>query len=201
MLRQSSESLLSLLDNCKTIPVIENRTQFAQVFDSPHVRAILLRHCNLFELSSQFEQAHEQKISIYVNIDHIDGIHSDQAGLRYMASLFHIAGVVSNHPKLLALAKSLGLETIQRIFAVDSTGLEMALESVDRSNTDLLDISPALVIPYVIPRLAVPLPLHFIGSGLIQTSQQVQRILRADAAGVAVIRKELWKEQMVGVGK
>lgn len=201
MLRQSSESLLSLLDNCKTIPVIENRTQFAQVFDSPHVRAILLRHCNLFELSGLFEQAHEQKVSIYVNIDHIDGIHSDQAGLRYMASQFHIAGVVSNHPKLLALAKSLGLETIQRIFAVDSTGLEMALESVDRSNTDLLDISPALVIPYVIPRLAVPLPLHFIGSGLIQTSQQVQRILRADAAGVAVIRRELWKEQMVGVGK
>ena len=201
MLRQSSESLLSLLDNCKTIPVIENRTQFAQVFDSPHVRAILLRHCNLFELSSQFEQAHEQKVSIYVNIDHIDGIHSDQAGLRYMAGQFHIAGVVSNHPKLLVLAKSLGLETIQRIFAVDSTGLEMALESVDTSTTDLLDISPALVIPYVIPRLAVPLPLHFIGSGLIQTSQQIQRILRADAAGVAVIRKELWREQMVGVGK
>jgi glycerol uptake operon antiterminator len=95
----------------------------------------------------------------------------------------------------------LGLETIQRIFAVDSTGLEMALESVDTSTTDLLDISPALVIPYVIPRLAVPLPLHFIGSGLIQTSQQIQRILRADAAGVAIIRRELWREQMVGVGK
>jgi glycerol uptake operon antiterminator len=201
MLTQSSESLLSLLDNCKTIPVIENRTQFAQVFDSPHIRALLLRHCNLFELSSLLEQAHERRLAIYVNIDHIDGVHSDQAGLRYLAGQFRIAGVVSNHPKLLALAKSFGLETIQRIFAVDSTGLEMALESVDRSNTDLLDISPALVIPYVIPRLAVPLPLRFIGSGLIQTSQQIQRILRADAAGVAVIRRELWRERVVGVEK
>jgi len=79
-------------------------------------------------------------------------------------------------------------------------GLEMALESVDTSTTDLLDISPALVIPYVIPRLAAPLPLRFIGSGLIQTSQQIQRILRAGAAGVAVTRKELWREQLVGVG-
>ena len=199
MLTRSRASLLSLLDNCKTIPVIENRVQFTQVFDSPHIRAILLRHCNLFELSSLLEHAHERGLSLYVNIDHIDGIHSDQAGLRYMAGQFRIAGVVSNHPKLLALAKSFGLETIQRIFAVDSTGLEMALESVDRSNTDLLDISPALVIPYVIPRLAAPLPLRFIGSGLIQTSQQIQKILRADAAGVAVIRRELWREQVVGV--
>src|SRR5258706_12441582 len=201
MLRQSSASLLSLLDNCKTIPVIENRVQFTQVFDSPHIRAILLRHCNLFELASLLEHAHERGLSLYVNIDHMDGIHSDSAGLRYLFDQFHIAGIVSNHPKLLSLATGFGLETIQRIFAVDSTGLEMALETVDRSTADLLDISPALVIPYVIPRLAVPLPLHFIGSGLVQTSQQVQRILRADAAGVAVIRREPWREQMVGVGK
>ncbi len=201
MLTQSSASLLRLLDNCKTIPVVENRLQFVQVFDSPHIRAILLRHCNLFELSSLLEQAHKHELSLYVYIDHIDGIHSDAAGLRYLADQFHVAGVVSNHPKLLALAKGFGLETIQRIFAVDSTGLEMALETVDRSYTDLLDISPALVIPYVISRLAEPLPLDFIGSGLISTSQQIQRILRANAAGVAVMRKELWREPIVGMAR
>lgn len=199
MLKQSSDSLLRLLDSCKTIPVIENRTQLTQIFDSPHIRAILLRHCNLFELASLLDQAHERGLCLYVNIDHIDGIHSDAAGLRYLVDHFHIAGVVSNHPKLLALAKGFGLETIQRIFAVDSTGLEMALEAVDRSHTDLLDISPALVIPYIIPRLVTPLPLPFIGSGLIQTSRQIQRILHADAAGVAVMRKELWREPVVGV--
>ena len=201
MLRQSSASLLSLLDNCKTIPVIENRAQFTQVFDSPHIRAILLRHCNLFELASLLEHASARGLSLYVNIDHMDGIHSDSAGLRYLVNQFHIAGVASNHPKLLALAKGFGLETIQRIFAVDSTGLDVALETVDTSTTDLLDIAPALVIPYVIPGLAVPLPLRFIGSGLIHTSQQIQRILQADAAGVAVTRKELWREPVVGIGR
>jgi glycerol uptake operon antiterminator len=170
-----------------------------QVFDFSHIRAILLRHCNLFELSSLLDQAHERGLSLYVNIDHIDGIHSDAAGLRFLADQFQIAGVVSNHPRLLAMAKGFGLETIQRIFAVDSTGLEMALETVDRSYIDLLDISPALVIPYVIARLEEPLPLSFIGSGLIQTAQQVQKILRANAAGVAVIRKELWREPAVGI--
>ena len=190
---QSSGSLLNLLAQCKTIPVIENREQFAHIFDSSHVRAILLRHCNLFELTRLLEQAYKRGLSVYVNVDHIDGIHPDSAGLRYLAEQFHVAGVVSNHPKTLSIARSFGLETIQRIFAVDSTGLEMALESVDRANTDLLDISPALVIPYIVPQLAAPLPLRFIGSGLIQTAQQVQAVLHAGAAGVTVMRSELWR--------
>lgn len=193
MLTQSSGSLLNLLAQCKTIPVIENRAQFTPIFASSHIRAILLRHCNLFELAGLLEQVHKRGLAIYVNVDHMDGIHPDTAGLRYLSEQFHVAGILSNHPKTLAIAKSFGLETIQRIFAVDSTGLEMALESVDRSATDLLDISPALVIPYIIPRLAAPLPLRFIGSGLIQTTQQLQAVLRADAAGVAVTRSELWR--------
>ena len=193
MLTQSSGSLLSLLTQCKTIPVIESRAQIAPIFASSYIRAILLRHCNLFELASSLEQVRKRGIAVYVNVDHMDGIHPDTAGLRYLADQFHVAGIVSNHPKTLAMGKSFGLETIQRIFAVDSTGLEMALESVDRSATDLLDISPALVIPHIIPRLAAPLPLRFIGSGLIQTTQQLQAVLRAGAAGVAVMRSELWR--------
>src|SRR5579871_4206944 len=198
MLTQSTSPLLSLLKRSKTIPVVETRMQFAQVFDSPHVLAVLLRHCKLFEFKALLEQAHRRKLAIYVNADHIHGIHADAAGLRYLADQFHIAGVVSNHPKILALASSFGLETIQRIFAVDSTGLEIALESIDSDHTDLLEISPALVIPHVIPGLSSPLPLPFIGSGLIQTTQQIQAILRANAAGVIVERSALWRNQLAG---
>jgi glycerol uptake operon antiterminator len=127
-----------------------------------------------------------------VNIDHIDGIYPDAAGLRYMAEQLRITGIISNHPRVLAQGKDFGLETVQRIFAVDSTGLELALDSVDTRYVDVLDVSPALVIPHVIPFLAEPLPLPFIGSGLIYTSKQVQAVLDAGALGVAVFRPELW---------
>ena len=192
MLTQSTSLLLSLLKRSKTIPAVETRMQFTRVFASPHILAVLLRHCTLFEFKALLEQAHRRQLAVYVNADHMHGIHADAAGLHYLADRFHIAGVVSNHPKILALAKSFGLETIQRIFAVDSTGLEIALESIDSDDTDLLEISPALVIPHVIPRLSGPLPLPFIGSGLIQATQQIQAILRADAAGV-VERSALWR--------
>jgi glycerol uptake operon antiterminator len=191
MLIQSSRLLLDSSARCKTIPVIESRAQFAHVFDVQNVSTIILRHCNLFELATLLEDAHRRRLAVYVNIDHIEGIHADVAGLRYLADHFHVAGLISNNPRTLSLSKQFGLETIQRVFAVDSTGFEAALESVDTQCVDLLDISPALVIPYVVPYLETPLPLPFIASGLIYTSRQVQAVLRAGALAVAVIRSEL----------
>ncbi len=194
MIIQSSRFLLDSLARCrsKTIPVIENRVQFAHVFDMPQVSAVVLRHCNLFEFANLLERAHRHRLVVYVNIDHIEGIHADHAGLSYLAQQLHIAGVISSNPRTLLLAKQVGLETIQRIYAVDSTGLYTALESVDTAEVDLLDISPALVIPHLLPYLEDPLPLPVIGSGLINCAQQVQEVLHAGASGVIVTRSDLW---------
>lgn len=181
----------------RAIPLVESRTQFLrvlEVFSTSHgrqVRALFLRHCNLFELTDLMEQASQLGVAIYINIDHIDGIHADSAGLRYLMETLHVRGILSNNPRILALAKSLGLETIQRIFALDSTGLDTALESVDAMQTDLLDISPALVVPYIAQSLKAR-SRPFLASGLLQTPQQVSAILQAGAAGVIVNRDELW---------
>jgi|SRR5579859_6528761 len=192
MLIQSSRSLLKTSSQCKIIPIIESRLQFSQVFDSSQINSILLRHCNLFDFTTLLEAAQERALSVYVNIDHIDGIHADSAGLRYLAESLKVNGIISNNSRTLSVGKDCGLETIQRIFAVDSTGLEMALDSVDTHYVDVLDISPGLVVPYITAQTIAQLPLPFIASGLIHTPQQVRAVLQAGAIGVAVSRPELW---------
>ena len=190
MLTRSSKSLLSVSDQQKIIPVIESRTELLRVLNASQISTILLRHCNLLDLKPILDHALKRDVALYVNVDHIDGIHPDSAGLRFLAQQLHIAGIVSSNPRILALGKSMELETIQRLFAVDSTGLESALETVDSQLVDLLDISPALVIPYVVSHTELPLP--FIGSGLISTHQQVQSVLRAGALRVMTARPELY---------
>ena len=181
----------------RVIPLIESRAQCVRALDmfaiSPErkIRALFLRHCNLFELTDLMEQARQRGIATYVNIDHIDGIHADSAGLRYLTETMHIRGIISNNPRILALGKSLGLETIQRIFALDSTGLDAALESVDNEQIDLLDISPALVVPYISESLKEQ-SRPFLASGLLQTHQQVAAVVQAGATGVLVTRDDLW---------
>lgn len=192
MFVQSYKSRLTSSLQCKIIPVVESRVQFTQVFDSSQVNAILLRYCNLFDFTALLNEAHKRSLLVYVNIDHIDGIHADSAGLRYLAEVLQVTGIISNHPRILTLGKNFNLETIQRIFAADSTGLEMALDSIDTQYVDLLDISPGLVTPYITSQITGLLPLPFIASGLIQTPQQVQAILKSGAIGVVVSRPELW---------
>jgi glycerol uptake operon antiterminator len=191
-LTQSYRSATGYELHDKVIPVVENRVQFAHVLEHTRHQTIMLRHCNLFDLVGLLDNAHRRGYSIYVNVDQMDGIYPDSAGLPYLAKRLHIEGIVSNHAKILSLGKSFGLETIQRIFAVDSTGLETALESVDSAYIDLLDISPALVIPALPPDLLKSLPLPFIGSGLVSTLQHVETILYAGAQAVTVMRQELW---------
>lgn len=188
MLIQSSRLLLKTSSQYKIIPIVESRVQFTQVFDSTQVNSIILRHCSLFDFIRLLDEAHKRKLSVYVNVDHIDGIHADSAGLRYLADTLKVTGIISNNPRILSLCKDFGLEPIQRIYAVDSTGLEMALDSVDTRYVDLLDISPGLVTPYINAQL----PLPYIASGLINTPQQVQAVLQSGAVGVAVTRPELW---------
>jgi glycerol uptake operon antiterminator len=190
MLTRSSKSLLNVSARQKIIPVIENRTEFLRVLNAPQIFTIVLRHCNLLDLRPILDHVHEREMAVYVNVDHIDGIHPDSAGLRFLAQQLHVVGIVSSNPRILTLGKSFELETVQRLFAVDSTGLETALESVDSHHVDLLDISPALVIPYVVSHTVLPLP--FIGSGLISTFQQVQSVLRAGALRVTTARSELY---------
>src|SRR5947209_5181340 len=105
MIIPSSRSLLTTPLQCKSIPMVESRIQFLQALDAPHTSSILLRHCNIFELTSLLHDAQRREVSIYVNIDHIDGIHADFAGLSYLAEHMHITGIVSNHPRTLALGK------------------------------------------------------------------------------------------------
>ncbi len=184
MLIQSSRLLLKTSSQYKIIPIVESRVQFTQVFESTQVNSIILRHCSLFDFIGLLDEAHKRKLSVYVNVDHIDGIHADSAGLRYLADTLKITGIISNNPRILSLCRDFGLEPIQRIYAVDSTGLEMALDSVDTRYVDLLDVSPGLVTPYINAQLSLP----FIASGLIHTPQQVQAVLQSGAVGVAVTR-------------
>lgn len=176
----------------RVIPIVENRGKLEQALHVPNVDIILLRHCNPLEFTTLLDRAHQRSLQVYVNVDHIGGICPDAAGLGFLAHRLHISSIISSNPRTLALAKNLGLQTVQRVFAIDSTGLEAVLEAVDMHNIDMLDISPALVVPYVVPHFTQMLQMPFIASGLIHTAQQIQAVLKAGALRVAVARPELW---------
>jgi glycerol uptake operon antiterminator len=192
MLAQTKRSLVEALSHNKVIPVVENRTQFLTALTMSGHTVIFIRHCDLFELKSLCQQALHQGYALYINVDHISGIHPDMAGLQYLIEHFHITGIISANQKILASGKTLGLETILQIFAADSTGLGSATEMLHTTDVDFFNVSPALVVPSISETLRTLLPRPFIASGLISTRRQIQAVVQAGALGVVVVQPELW---------
>jgi glycerol uptake operon antiterminator len=193
VLSQSTGSMNDLLSPGKVIPVVENRNQLLMALKVAGGKMVMLRHCDLLDLAPMLQQAYQHGYALYVYTDHMEGVLPDSAGLRYLREHQHIVGVASANSKVLALGKSQGLSTILRIFAVDSTGLESSLESIDEQNTDMLDVSPALVVPAISAYLADRVSLPFIVSGLVSTRRQVRAALSAGAAGVVTAQADLWE--------
>ena len=188
----SSASLSKQSADSRIIPIVENRTQFERIFQLPRVNAAWLRNCSPFDLSDYLERSYNRSFELYVNIDHVNGIHPDAVGLRFLRDHFHAMNLVSTNPRVPALGKGLGLRTIQCVFAADSAGLESTLEMVGPTIVDMLNISPAPIIPYTLSYLLAAAPLPVIGSGLLQNAQRVRAILDAGAFSVATARQGLW---------
>src|SRR5579884_2741213 len=143
MLAQTKRSLVEALSRNKVIPVVENRTQLLTALTMPGHAVIFIRHCDLFDLKPLCQQAVHQGYALYVNVDHINGIHPDAAGLQYLSEHFHITGIISANLKVLTAGKTLGLQTILQIFAADSTGLSSAIEMINPTAVDFFNVSPA----------------------------------------------------------
>ena len=192
MLDQQKCSLVDVLSQYQIIPVIDDRTRFqAALVVSAH-NAVVIRHCDLFEIKPLCQQSSHQGYQLYINTDHMNGIYPDVVGLQHLIDEFSISGIISTNPKVLALGKTLGLETIFHIFVADITGLASAIDLADPTSIDLFDVSPVLVVPSIASLLATMLPRPFIASGLISTRRQVQAVIEAGALGVAVSQPELW---------
>jgi len=174
------------------IPVVDSRPAFEHAL-ATHAGVIFIGRYDLFEAESLLRAHAGHRPALFVYADQMEGVNADQPGLRFLAERMGIQGVISFRPTTLALARDLNLETIQRLFALDSTGWETARNAFVTAVVGMVEIAPALVLPYLGASLTEQLGVPFIASGLVTNRQQIERILATGAQAVATPRRELWQ--------
>ena len=133
--------------------------------------------------------AQSMKKHYFLHIDLADGIGKDKTGIEYLASL-GVEGIISTRGQMIRYAKEVGLLTVQRLFALDTQGLDSINELLGVSAPDLIEIMPG-VIGKVIERFsggAIPV----IAGGLIETKAEVTAALASGATAVSTGVPELW---------
>ena len=128
---------------------------------------------------------------IYVNVDLVGGIAADASGLRFLSG--RVEGIISTHRHVIELAKTSGLITIQRLFAIDSGAVERGLKLIRRAEPQFVEILPALAYCEIAEQYSEVLSLPVLAGGLLKSQKDIASILNAGAVGVSTSHQGLWR--------
>ena len=127
---------------------------------------------------------------IYLNVDLVGGIASDASGLRFLSR--YVEGIISTHRHVIELAKTSGLITIQRLFAIDSGAVERGLKLIRRAQPRFVEILPALAYREIARQYSEGLDLPVLAGGRLRSREDISAILEAGAVGVSASDQRLW---------
>jgi glycerol uptake operon antiterminator len=175
------------------LPAVRDVASFNQALDLGY-RQVLIERGSLLAMVGPLAAAARQGITIFVNLDAVEGLAPDSAALAFLATDLGLSGVLSVKPHLLRDASRFRLRTVQRIHALDSTGLETGLNSIVSPPPYAIAIAPAVAIPQVMPTIRATTTTPIWGTGFISSAQQANEVLAAGAAVVSSGRLELWRE-------
>src|SRR2546429_45614 len=175
------------------LPAIRDSNTLHQALDLGY-RQLLVERGSLLAMVGPLAAAARGGVAIFVNLDAVEGLAADSAALAFVATDLGFSGVLSVKPHLLKDASRFRLRTIQRIHALDSTGLETGLNSVGRPAPYAIAIAPGVAIPQVMPTIRESTNVPVWGTGFITTPEQAAAVLAAGADVVASAELKLWRE-------
>jgi glycerol-3-phosphate responsive antiterminator len=175
------------------LPAIRDGSTLNQALDLGY-RQVLLERGSLLAMLGPLVSAARQGIAVFVNLDAVEGLAADAAALAFLATDLGFSGVLSVKPHALRDASRFRLRTVQRIHAIDSTGLETGLSSIVAPAPYGVAIAPAVTLPHVMPAIRAATDLPVWGTGFIGSVEQAHSILDAGAAVVSSARSEVWRD-------
>ena len=181
------KDMISILEQNPVIAAIAD-DKWEEALKSP-VQVIFYLSANLLTLKQKVRQAHEAGKYIMIHLDLAEGIGRDRTGLRFVASC-EADGVLSTKGQLIRFGKEIGLFTVQRFFAVDSSGAASIGEMFRNTQPDLIEIMPGVVSKVISQYAQNGIPV--IAGGLLQTKSEVMDALGSGAVAVSIGKPELW---------
>lgn len=94
-------------------------------------------------------------------------------------------------PNLTATARQYGLQTVQRLFMLDSLSIQTGLKMVRTTQQDFIEIMPG-IIAKIIPELKENTSVPIIAGGMISSKKEIITLLKAGVLAVSTSKKVLW---------
>ena len=129
-----------------------------------------------------------------VLIDLVNGMQPKEVSLDFIRNRTEADGIITTKYSLVQHAKSLELNTVLRMFMLDSTSME-TLDRYSRQDSvqpDIMELLPGTLLPDVIRRANKICRVPVMASGLITRKEEIMNALKNGAISISTTNEKLW---------
>lgn len=152
----------------------------------------ILMDFQLAELEDIVNELKRNNKKVFIHIDLIKGLSSDEFGAIYLAQKLHVDGIISIKPSVIMLAKKRNIIAIQRVFLKDTLSLNRSISLANKTEPDYLEILPAMA-NTILTRIIEETNSKIICGGLISSKKDINDCLNQGAVSVTTSNPNLWK--------
>ncbi|WP_283409443.1 glycerol-3-phosphate responsive antiterminator [Anoxynatronum buryatiense] len=178
----------------EVIATIHDHQGLVQALGYSQVKTLFVMNGDLMSLADTIATIHKAQRRVFLHVDFIQGLATDAKGLEYVAQRLKPNGIITTRSQVVQLAKKHGLITVQRLFLIDTGGLQAGIKNLRHSQPDAVEVMPG-VIPRVIRELRQSLTLPLIVGGLIHQREEIQMAFDAGADAVSLSGFQCWYQQ------
>ncbi|MFA9398265.1 MAG: glycerol-3-phosphate responsive antiterminator [Clostridiaceae bacterium] len=129
--------------------------------------------------------------TVFIHMDMIDGLKGDLAAIHYIKKFTEPEGIITIKSSNVKHAKQLGLNTIHRMFIVDSLSLKTGIRNAFEVKPEAIEVMPG-VSSKIITNIQEKVKVPIIAGGLIQDKNDIYEALNAGAVAISTTCSDLW---------
>ncbi len=184
------ESFKELLLDNPVIASIKNDENLEAVLKTD-VKIVFVLYGNLMNIREIAKKLKEHNKLFFIHVDMVDGLKSDDSGIMFLERYAKPFGIISTKQHHLKLAKKYSMETILRMFIIDSMSLETAIKNCNESKPSAIEILPGIS-EKIIKKINVNISVPLIAGGLIEDKSDVINALDSGALAISTTNNKIW---------
>lgn len=184
------DRILKTINDNPIIAAIRKTEDLHLALDSS-VTTVFLLGGDIFNIVDLVKKIKAGGKCVLIHIDLLEGIGKDHKAIDYIKEIVAPDGIITTKSSHVKYAKEKNMFVIQRFFLVDSQSYETAIRAVQSNKPDMIEIMPGIM-PDVVKKITSQIQLPVIAGGLIDSKEDIIRLLQAGAMGVSSGKSELW---------
>jgi len=181
--------LYQAIEDCPVIAAVKDEDGINRILSLEN-KVVFVLSGDLMNIRDTIHRLRSAGKLVIVHIDLIHGLSGKEIAVDYLKKQ-GAHGIITTKPALVKRARELGMNSVLRVFLIDSISLKNMEKTASECCPDLIEILPGVMYKVISPirqRQSIPL----ICGGLFMDKSDVMDALNAGAMAISTSNPHLW---------